>query len=273
MSDEELLELAPLVGLNALDDAELAEVHRLVDAAPPHVRADFESAVRGTREAMATVSASTAVHPPSTLRDRIMSTALGESALGESALDGPALDGPAPDEPSGAGTTTPAQPMPSATVTSLSDHPRRRRLSYLAAAAVAAIAIGALGWVIGVRSQESTPTQTNTAQQVFTADDVRTSSGDVATGHATVTFSESANAGVLVMNDVPPPAPGTVYQMWLTGPDGATSAGTMTDKDVAPSTTAVITGIDNAQSLAFTVEPPGGSQQPTTAFVAELPLQ
>ena len=46
----------------------------------------------------------------------------------------------------------------------------------------------------------------------------------------------------------------------------------MTDKDVAPSTTAVIPHIGNAKSLAFTVEPPGGSTTPTSSFVAELPL-
>ncbi|SKZ94058.1 disfunctional anti-sigma-K factor [Mycobacteroides abscessus subsp. abscessus] len=135
-----------------------------------------------------------------------------------------------------------------------------------------AVAIGAVGWVVGANLSSDNEPQQTTAQQVFDAKDIRTSSGSVATGRATVAYSESADAGVLVMNDVPPPKSGTVYQMWLVGPEGATSAGTMTDKDVAPSTTAVIPHIGNAKSLAFTVEPPGGSTTPTSSFVAELPL-
>ena len=45
-------------------------------------------------------------------------------------------------------------------------------------------------------------------------------------------------AGVLEMNNVPKPKPGTVYQMWLVSDSGDTSAGTMDDKAVSPSTTA-----------------------------------
>jgi anti-sigma-K factor RskA len=41
---------------------------------------------------------------------------------------------------------------------------------------------------------------------------------------------------------------------------------------VAPSTTAVLPDLGSSQSLAFTVEPPGGSQQPTSPVFAQLPL-
>ena len=77
-------------------------------------------------------------------------------------------------------------------------------------------------------------------------------------------FSREKNAGVLVMNDVPPPIPGTVYQMWLIGEEGPTSAGTMDEQAVAPSTTAVLPDLGNSTTLAFTVEPGTGSQRPTT---------
>ena len=53
-------------------------------------------------------------------------------------------------------------------------------------------------------------------------------------------FSREKNAGVLVMNNVAPPQPGTVYQMWLVDAKGPHSAGTMDAKAVAPSTTAVL---------------------------------
>ncbi|WAC57464.1 anti-sigma factor [Gordonia sp. SL306] len=251
MPDDELLDLAPVVGLNAVHGAELDEVTREADSASPMIRDEFHRQVQATREAMARVSEATAVSPPETLRERVLAAARAEATSAQS--------GPSPDD------QTPA----AATVTPL--HNRRRRAAYLAAAAIVAIAVGAIGWVIGATS-DTEPTRPPTAEQVFAATDVRTSSGDVATGRATVTYSPSEDAGVLVMNDVPPPQPGTVYQMWLVGPDGRTSAGTMTDKDVAPSTTAVLKDLGDATTLAFSVEPPGGSQQPTGPFVAELPL-
>ena len=108
---------------------------------------------------------------------------------------------------------------------------------------------------------------------MFAAADVHTVSGAIpAGGTATVVFSRDRNAGVLVMNDVPPPSPGTVYQMWLVGDDGATSAGTMDAQAVAPSTTAVLSDLHNSRKLAFTVEPASGSTKPTGALIAELPL-
>ena len=78
--------------------------------------------------------------------------------------------------------------------------------------------------------------------------------------------------GVLVMNNVPPPQPGTVYQMWLVGEGSPKSAGTMDAKSVAPSTTAVLPDLGTSRTLAFTIEPGSGSEQPTTPAFAELPL-
>jgi anti-sigma-K factor RskA len=111
------------------------------------------------------------------------------------------------------------------------------------------------------------------SEQIFAAPDVRTVSGEIPTGGtATVVFSHDRNAGVLVMNNVAPPRPGTVYQMWLVGPDGPKSAGTMNAAAVAPSTTAVLPNLGDSKTLAFTVEPSGGSTSPTTPVFAALPL-
>jgi hypothetical protein len=46
----------------------------------------------------------------------------------------------------------------------------------------------------------------------------------------------------------------------------------MDAKAVAPSTTAVLPDLGSSRSLAFTVEPPGGSTEPTSPAFAELPL-
>jgi len=77
---------------------------------------------------------------------------------------------------------------------------------------------------------------------------------------------------VLLMNNVPPPSQGTVYQMWLVGDKGPQSAGTMNAAAITPSTTHTFTSLQNSSVLAFTVEPGDGSPQPTGKIFAKLPL-
>ncbi|WP_232718474.1 anti-sigma factor [Gordonia metallireducens] len=279
----ELLELAPVVGLNALTSDELRDIEARVAAAPADFRELFAKQVRATREAMAAVSAATATPPPPSLRERVLAAARADAGLDEP---------PGRDEPPAPAPYVPAmpsvgdlqvevpEPVQSATVEPLAyldaRRPRRsRRFTYLTAAAVIAIAAGALGWAIGLSSTDepnSPAPVAAPAQQVFSAEDLRSTSAPVATGSATVYVAESTDTAVLVMNSVPPPEPGTVYQMWLVGPGGTRSAGTMTDEDVEPVTTAVLAGVNSADALAFTVEPPGGSTQPTSSPVAQLSL-
>ncbi|MGH3562450.1 MAG: anti-sigma factor [Mycobacterium sp.] len=148
--------------------------------------------------------------------------------------------------------------------------PRQRRWQtaglVAAAALVLAIAFGA-GLVL--RPTQPPPT----AEQVFTASDVHTVSDAIPSGGtATVVYSREKNAAVLVMNNVNPPAADTVYQMWLIEGQKPRSAGTMGPQAVRPSTTAVIRDLGHASVLAFTVEPGGGSEQPTGQIFVKLPL-
>ncbi|MBV9353461.1 MAG: anti-sigma factor [Mycobacterium sp.] len=147
---------------------------------------------------------------------------------------------------------------------------RRSRWRTAVLAAAAAIVVGLAAFGIGVVLRPSAPP--SVADQVLAAPDVRTVSGRLGAGTATVMFSRDKNAGVLVMNNVAPPSPGSVYQMWLLGARAPTSAGTMDTKTVAPSTTAVISGLGNSTALAFTLEPGAGSPQPTGSILAQLPL-
>ena len=220
--------------MHAVPEAELADIERRVAAEPPAVAQAFDDEVRAVRETMAVVSAATAVEPPDQLRDRLL-------------------------------TEVSSDP-----VRALRPRIKRWQAAVLAAAAALVIGLGALGLGMALRPAPSPP---STAEQVFAAPDVRTVTGQIPTGGtATVVFSREKNAGVLVMNNVAPPAPGTVYQMWLIGDKGPESAGTMDAKAVAPSTTAVLPDLGSSKALAFTVEPPGGSAQPTSPVFAELRL-
>jgi anti-sigma-K factor RskA len=144
----------------------------------------------------------------------------------------------------------------------------RWRTAFLAAAAAIVVALAAFGAGIALRPGH-TPTM---ADQIMAAPDVRTASSPLAGGTATVLFSRDMNAGVLVMNNVPPPVQGTVYQMWLVGDKGPQSAGTMDAAAVTPSTTAMLSNLGNSRVLAFTVEPGSGSPQPTGKVFAKLSL-
>ncbi|BBY66076.1 anti-sigma factor [Mycolicibacterium helvum] len=228
-ADLELLALATPYALNAVSDAERADIERRLDAAPAAVVEHFHDEVRSVRETMAALSASTRAEPPPELRERLL------AAVG------------------------PAQNV---------QKPRRTTI-LLAAAAALVVALVAVGVGLALRP----PPQRSTAEQVISAPDMHTVSAAIPSGGiATVVYSRDKNAAVLVMNDVNPPPPGSVYQMWLLGGQQPRSAGTMTPENVGPSTTAVLADLQTARALAFTVEPGNGSPQPTTQPFAELPL-
>ncbi|OBG61732.1 anti-sigma factor domain-containing protein [Mycobacterium sp. E3339] len=170
--------------------------------------------------------------------------------------------------------TTAVEPPEHLRAATLAALPARdgRKFGWRAAlsAAAAAAVVGAVAFGVGIAMRPHPPS--TIAEQVFAAPDVRTVSGPLGNGTATVVFSHDRNAGVLVMNNVPPPKPGTVYQMWLLGDKGPTSAGTMGTAAVAPSTTATLTNLGSSTTLAFTVEPGTGSPKPTGTILAALPL-
>lgn len=236
----DLPSLAIPYALHALSDGEREVVEaRLADVESEIANAFFDE-VRAVRETMARVASVTATEPPTELRRRILAAVAGDNVR----------------------AIEPNMPSPQTA--------HRWRSAILAAAAVLAVGLGGLG--IGVALRPA-PEQPSKAQQVFAASDVRTTSGAIPVGGtATVVYSHHENAAVLVMNNVPPPKPGTVYQMWLVNPAGATSAGTMDAQAVAPSTTAVLPNLGDSTSLAFTVEPNSGSTKPTGQFIAELPI-
>lgn len=233
----DLLDLATPYALHAVSSDERVDIERRLTAAPPEEAHAFTDEVRAVQETMAFLSAATALEPPPHLRDNVLAMVAAD----------------------------PVRDLAGARRARSS----RWRTGLLTAAAVVVVGLGALGVGLALRPAVA-PT---TADQVFAAPDVQTVSGPIpGGGTATVVFSKERDAGVLVMNDVPPPKPGTVYQMWLVGSDGPHSAGTMDDKAISPSTTAVLSDIGASQALAFTVEPPGGSQRPTSPAFAELPL-
>jgi anti-sigma-K factor RskA len=223
----DLLELATPYALNAVSDIERDSIDRQRAAAPGAVAGAFDDEVRAVREAMAIVSAATAIEPPDRLRAAVLASVQRDVA-----------------------------------------RPSRWRTALLAAAAAVVVALAAFGAGIAMRPAH-TPTM---AEQIMSAPDMRTVSTPMAGGTATVMFSRNRNGAVLLMNNVPPPSQGTVYEMWLVGDNGPLPAGTMNAAAVTPSMTHTFTSLQNSSVLAFTVEPGEGSPQPTGKIFAKLPL-
>lgn len=251
---DDLLDMAPVFALDAVTPAERDQIEAQLAEAETEIAERFAAEVRDIHETLAVMSAATATEPPPALRERLLAEIAEDASTGHTE--------PAPE---------PEADAPAPPPVSLDERRRQsqRRNFLLAAAAAVVIAVGG---IIVAGQWTSTPDRP-ASERVFAAEDVRTSSGQLdGGGTVTVVFSQSEEAGVLVMNNVAPPAEGTVYQMWLLGPEGAQPAGTMTPEDVAPSTTAVLEEISGATALGFSVEPAGGSTQPTAIF-AQLPLE
>ncbi|WP_187776306.1 anti-sigma factor [Antrihabitans cavernicola] len=146
---------------------------------------------------------------------------------------------------------------------------KQPRWKLAAGSMAAAIALLAGGVFIG--SQFTGSTSTSTADQVIAAGDVRAANFPVAAGgNATAVFSKSKDAAILLMDNVAPPTDGKVFQMWfITGNNAPVSAGILDAAQVSPASSTVVKGLGNASKLALTVEPSGGSAQPTTTpFIA-----
>lgn len=142
----------------------------------------------------------------------------------------------------------------------------RRPAQWLAGVAAAAV-IAAGGWGIWAAVDEDlTPTQ----QVVQAADAVQHEARVEGQTLTVVTSREQARA-VLLGTDLPDLEAGQVYQAWFVRADGVIeSAGVLPD----PGADAELSGNpEGSTALALSVEPDGGSQQPTAEPIGEIPLQ
>ncbi|THA67564.1 anti-sigma factor [Streptomyces sp. A0958] len=111
--------------------------------------------------------------------------------------------------------------------------------------------------------------------QVLAAPDARSSAGTLKNGaKGTVVVSRSQDRAVFMASGLAKAPSGKVYQLWFA--DGGTMrpAGLLQASGASPTTyAAVLDGqVDGATGLGITVEPAGGSTQPTSAPLALMDL-
>ena len=91
-------------------------------------------------------------------------------------------------------------------------------------------------------------------------------------GVAVVVLDAATRKLVVATSGLPALPPGKVYQLWLIGPVKIVSAGLLPSAQAGVTTPVVATGIVKGDKLGLTVEPAGGSKQPTTTPIVALPL-
>jgi anti-sigma-K factor RskA len=147
-----------------------------------------------------------------------------------------------------------------------------------AVAAVAVAAAVALG-VLVIRTQDQlsqAQAQYGPIATVLAARDARVATTTLpGVGSATILASHSLDRAVLLVSGMPAPPAEHTYQAWLIGNTGLPRpAGllTVTGTAVAPPPLLLVGGLDKATVLKITVEPAGGSAQPTTSPIMSVSL-
>ena len=91
-------------------------------------------------------------------------------------------------------------------------------------------------------------------------------------GTATVVLAADRHELAVVTTGLPALPPGKVYQLWLIGKPAITSAGLLPPAKDGRTPPVLATGVVKGDTLGLTVEPAGGSAQPTTKPILALPL-
>jgi anti-sigma-K factor RskA len=245
--------LAGVYALDALDDG--AEQKRFTR----HLRRCQACAeeVRGFQDVAAALAFAAAAEPPPELRDQVM------AAVGRTRQLPPVM-------------------------------PRRRLLGWLrwpsqsvwlprlatATAAIAIAAVVALGIALSGAEQQlsSARAQSQAIAAVLRAPDLKAVSGPVTTGGmATVLLSAGKRELVVAASGLAALPAGKVYELWLIGPSSTQEtavrrAGLLPPALAGLTTPVLASGLVAGDQLAMTVEPAGGTAQPTTTPILQLSL-
>jgi len=269
-----------------------ADIHSLVgayavDAVDEAERAAFELHLAECAECRAEVASLRAVTddlsllaeaaPPASLKQSVLAgiatirpePPVVRPTAAESELRSEPTPEPTPGSTAGAtpdATTEPTGRQASeATVVRLSSW-RRKPTTWLAAAAAAvAIAVGGLVWSPWSGQDQ----QLSQTQQVVAAKDAQRFEKTVDGARATIVRSPSLGKAVLIADNMPSAPDGKDFQLWLQRPDGSMVSAGLMPHGHSDTVTVMLEGdATTATGAGITLEPAGGSTQPTSNPVA-----
>ncbi|HEY9323759.1 MAG TPA: anti-sigma factor [Agromyces sp.] len=249
--------------LDAVDADERAAVERAL-AGDAELRGDAD----GFAETAALLASATeAVEPPPGLKSRLMAQLDGLPQQSPDA-SAPAVPAATPAAPAPAAPQAPREPGPA-------EHAARRRWfqrpgAIIAAAAASVVLIAGAIVGIGWAGPNGWGAQREMAA-IAEAPDVESSTHEIEGGGAVTLYwsAEQGRSGVVV-EGLPDVGDTSTYELWYIDDAGAQSAGTF---DVADGETWRVLEGDFAPGVAVgvTVEPAGGSPQPTTEPIVVIP--
>ena len=244
----DLHHLSGAYAVDALDDDERTsfEQHLAVCAACRAEVAELSAAA-------GSLASLTEATPPPSLRASVLSDIAQVRPLPPLTEDAGVPDDSAPDA---GGTVLPIR------------H-RRRTAWFAAAAAAAVIAIGGLAWSPW---SDDAGSQSPMAQ-VTAADDAMTVSTTKDGATAEVAYSKQLGKAAISVTGMEPAPDGMTYQLWYVGPAGTATPAGLLGVDGEGSGQALLTGqATPTDKVAMTMEPAGGSAQPTTDPLVVLAL-
>ncbi len=109
---------------------------------------------------------------------------------------------------------------------------------------------------------------------VLAAPDARIQTGTASVGGTVTAVVSARDAEAVITTAGMPAPPGTrVYQLWVLSLAGARSAGLMRAGEGGPTSPVLASGVQPGDRLGITIEPAGGSSQPTSTPVALIPVR
>jgi anti-sigma-K factor RskA len=138
----------------------------------------------------------------------------------------------------------------------------RRWTARLASAAAAVVLVVGTGFGISqLRDDDQPPVMAASVAQVFKAQDAKTETVDTSNGgKVTVATSEQLGRMALETHELPALSDRQVYQLWAIHNGSPTSAGVVDNLAVGKA----MAMPSDRSTVAITIEPSGGSDQPTT---------
>lgn len=243
--DHDLHLLTGAYALDALDADERARFERHLTRC-----ASCQEEVRGLGETAARLATATAIVPPPEMRQRVLAAA----------------------------TQTRQLPPASRVIPVLGAYQAaRHRLKSAGPAVMTTLAAAAAIIVALVVLQVTTSNQLHATQArsqavaaVLSAPDARVQSSKTSIGGTvTAVVSASHREAVITTAGMPTLAGNHVYELWVINGTGARSAGLLPSQ----AQPVLASGVVGADHLGITVEPAGGTSQPTTTPIILIPAQ
>jgi anti-sigma-K factor RskA len=142
------------------------------------------------------------------------------------------------------------------------------------AALVAAIVVLAVLQVRTRQQLQQAQAGNRVAAAVLAAPDARLETGGTTLGGTmTAVISAHDREAVITTVGMPVPSGTRVYQLWVISAAGARSAGLLPSSSTGVTSPVLAADVQPGDKLAITVEPAGGTPQPTTTPVVLLTAQ